>query len=94
MKNLSLFCLVTISAIIMSFTTPPVGSYFDVYLVNKCSSEIDVKVRASGSSSTFDLDAGEKTKVSVKDGYEIYVDGDKVHEIEEDDKGDDIVICD
>jgi hypothetical protein len=70
-----------------------VGGYFDVYLKNNCSKEVEVKVRADGSSSVSKYKAGEKIKVPVKAGYEIYVDGNLFLKLEESHSGKEINLC-
>lgn len=70
-----------------------VGVYFDVYLINNCSKEIEVRVRAEGSSSTSKYKAGEKVKVPVKAGYEVYVDGKLFKKFEDSDSGKEIKLC-
>lgn len=70
-----------------------VGGYFDVYLINNCSKEIEVRVRAEGSSSTSKYKAGEKVKVPVKAGYEVYVDGKLFKKFEDSDSGKEIKLC-
>lgn len=69
------------------------GGYFDVYLKNNCSKEIEVRVRADGSSSTSTYKAGEKTKVPVKAGYEVYVDGKLWLKFTDSDSGKEINLC-
>ncbi|WP_177733978.1 hypothetical protein [Flavobacterium inviolabile] len=70
-----------------------VGGYFDVYLVNNCTKEIEVRVRAEGSSSTSKYKAGEKIKAPVKAGYEVYVDGKLYKKFEDSDSGKEIKLC-
>ena len=74
-------------------STYAVGGYFDVYLKNNCSKEIEVRVRADGSSSTSTYKAGEKTKVPVKAGYEVYVDGKLFMKFSDSDSGKEINLC-
>ncbi|RYD71371.1 MAG: hypothetical protein EOP55_20690 [Sphingobacteriales bacterium] len=93
-----LFAVMASQAIAASTTDTPVTTettvgYIDVYLVNNCSKEVEVRVRADGSSSTSKYKAGEKTKVSVKAGYEIYVDGQLYKKIEDADSGKEIKLC-
>lgn len=68
--------------------------YMDIYLENECSSDVKVRIRGGGSTSEFTLDGGEKVRRPVKDGYEIYADGDKIHTVSSSDGGDTIVVCD
>ncbi len=68
--------------------------YLDIYLENECSSSVKVRIRGGGSTSEFSLSGGEKVRRPVKDGYEIYADGDKVHTVSSSDGGDTIVVCD
>jgi hypothetical protein len=70
------------------------GGYIDVYIVNKCSNDIKVSIRGNGSTNTFEVDGGDKEKKPVKAGYELYVDGDKIHTFSDGDDGDEFVICD
>ena len=70
-----------------------VGGYFDVYLKNNCSKEIEVRVRADGSSSVSKYKSGEKVKVPVKAGYEVYVDGKLFKKFEDGDSGKEINLC-
>jgi hypothetical protein len=69
------------------------GGYFDVYLKNNCGKEIEVRVRADGSSSTSKYKVGEKTKVPVKAGYEVYVDGKLFMAFSDSDSGKEINLC-
>jgi len=69
------------------------GGYFDVYLKNNCGKEVEVRVRADGSSSTGKYKSGERVKVPVKAGYEVYVDGNLLLKFAESDSGKDINLC-
>ena len=69
------------------------GGYFDVYLKNNCSKEIEVRVRADGSSSVSKYKAGEKMKVPAKAGYEIYVDGNLFLKLDDSHSGKEINLC-
>lgn len=71
----------------------PVGGYFDVYLKNNCSKEVEVRVRADGSSSVSKYKNGDKVKVPVKAGYEVYVDGKLLLKFAESDSGKEISLC-
>jgi len=73
--------------------TEAFGGYFDVYLKNNCSKEIEVRVRADGSSSVSKYKAGDKQKVAVKEGYEIYVDGKLYLKLKDADSGKEISLC-
>lgn len=100
-KKISAVVLLTIlaSQVITASTTEikvvkeTVGGYFDVYLVNNCTKEIEVRVRADGSSSTSKYKTGEKIKVPVKAGYEVYVDGKLFKKFEDSDSGKEIKLC-
>lgn len=74
-------------------TVYSVGGYFDVYLKNSCGKEVEVRVRADGSSSTSKYKSGEKTKVPVKAGYEVYVDGKLFYTFADSDSGKEINLC-
>ncbi|WP_297333016.1 hypothetical protein [Flavobacterium sp.] len=69
------------------------GGYFDVYLKNNCSKEVKVTVKADGSSSTSTYKSGDKTKVPVKAGYEVSVDGKLLIKLAESDSGKEINLC-
>ena len=92
-----LFAVVASQAVSAATTEIPVitivGGYFDVYLLNNCSKEIEVRVRAEGSSTTSKYKAGEKVKVPVKAGYEVYVDGKLFKKFEDSDSGKEIKLC-
>ena len=90
-KILSAAVLMSATVALMSFTK---GGYFDIYVENKCSSDVKLYTRADGSSSTTTIYAGKKERRSVKEGYELKVDGKLIKKIEADDKGETIVICD
>jgi len=74
-------------------STKTTGGYFDVYLKNNCSKEVEVKVRADGSTSVSKYKTGERTKVPVKSGYEIYVDGKLLVKLADSESGKDINLC-
>ncbi|GEP52208.1 hypothetical protein FNO01nite_28800 [Flavobacterium noncentrifugens] len=69
------------------------GGYFDVYLKNNCSKTVEVTVRADGSSSVSKYNANDKTKVPVKAGYEVYVDGKLLLKFSDSDSGKEISLC-
>jgi hypothetical protein len=69
------------------------AGYFDIYLKNNCSKTVEVRVRADGSSSVSSYNTSEKHKVSVKEGYEVYVDGKLFLKLKESDSGKEINLC-
>jgi len=69
------------------------GGYFDIYLKNNCSKTVEVTVRADGSSSVSKYNANDKTKVPVKAGYEVYVDGKLLLKLSDSDSGKEISLC-
>ncbi|UPT70003.1 MAG: hypothetical protein M0D53_12790 [Flavobacterium sp. JAD_PAG50586_2] len=71
----------------------PVSGYFDVYLKNNCSKEIEVTIRADGSSSVSKYKNGDKVKVPVKVGYEVYIDGKLFLKLADSDSGKEINLC-
>jgi len=78
--------------------TEPAGyyataGYFDVYLKNNCGKEVEVSVRADGSTSVSKYKSGDKTKVSVKAGYEVSVDGKLLMKLSDSDSGKEINLC-
>ncbi|NDI99737.1 hypothetical protein GWA97_11670 [Flavobacterium sp. LaA7.5] len=78
---------------VQNATVETVGGYFDVYLKNNCSKDVKVTVKADGSSSTSTYKAGDKTKVSVKAGYEISVDDKLLMKMADSDSGKEINLC-
>lgn len=69
------------------------NGYFDVYLKNNCPKEVEVKVRADGFSSVSKYKTGEKVKVPVKAGYEVYVDGNLLLKLTDAESGKEINLC-
>jgi len=70
-----------------------VGGYFDVYLINNCSKEIEVSVRISRFTSKVKYASGAKVKVPVKAGSEVSVDGKLFKKFEDSDSGKEIKLC-
>ncbi|WP_116788419.1 hypothetical protein [Flavobacterium psychrotrophum] len=97
MKNLKLFGLLFFLAFLTSYasniTNDLTGGYFDVYLKNNCNKEVEVRVRADGSSSVSKYKTGEKIKVPVKAGYEVYVDGKLLLKLTDAESGKEINLC-
>ena len=95
LKQLSILLMLTLSSLAAGHfkTAQPTGGYFDVYLKNNCSKEVEVKVRADGSTSVSKYKVGEKIKVPVKAGYEIYVEGKLLLKLSDSDSGKDINLC-
>ncbi|NMH28734.1 hypothetical protein [Flavobacterium silvaticum] len=97
MKNLRLLALLLVIAISSSSFKSNIsiaeGGYFDIYIKNNCTKEVEVRVRADGSSSVSKYKAGEKQKVAVKEGYEIYTDGKLFQTLKKSDSGKDINLC-
>lgn len=90
-KILSSAILIAFTISLMSFNK---GGYFNIYVENKCSKDVKLNTRADGSSSETTIAAGKKEQRSVKEGYELKVDGKLIKKIEASDEGDVIVICD
>lgn len=97
MKNLKLLCVLFFTAFLATYASNisplPLGGYFDIYLKNNCSKEIEVRVRADGSSSVSKYKTGEKNKVPVKAGYEVYVDGKLLLKLTDSESGKEINLC-
>lgn len=77
----------------ISFPHNTDGGYFDITVKNNCSKEVELRVRADGSSSTTNYKAGESHKVPVKEGYELYVDGKLYLKLQQSDSGKEIGLC-
>ncbi|RZJ73603.1 hypothetical protein [Flavobacterium sp.] len=92
MKTFKSFAALVLVAFATMSATVDAG-YFDVYLKNNCGKEVEVRVRADGSSSTSKYKSGEKTKVPVKAGYEVYVDGKLLQKFADSDSGKEINLC-
>ena len=89
-KILSAAVLLSATVALMSFSK---GGYFNIYVENKCSKDVKLYTRADGSSSETTIYAGKKEQRSVKEGYELKVDGKLIKKIEASDEGRVIVIC-
>ena len=76
-------------------TIPPNtdGGYFDISVKNDCSKDVELRVRADGSSSVTTYKAGESHKIPVKEGYELYVDGKLYLKLQQSDSGKEINLC-
>lgn len=94
-KIQSLLFVFALAFAAMAMTNAPLakGGYFDVYLKNNCGKEIEVKVRADGSTSATKYKSDEKQKVAVKEGYEVYVDGKLFQKLQSSDSGKEINLC-
>ena len=86
------FVCMTMQAGVANYSKSAAG-YFDIYLKNNCSKAVEVRVRADGSSSVSSYSTSEKHKVSVKEGYEVYVDGKLFLKLKESDSGKEINLC-
>lgn len=66
-----------------------------VYIVNKCSSDVDYKVASPGSSTHYTAADGTKNPKTFVEGTKIYnSDGDMVHEVSSDSEGKEVIVCD
>jgi hypothetical protein len=98
MKNVKLFSVIFFVAFLTAFASnvapkSDFGGYFDIYLKNNCSKEVEVKVRADGSTSVSKYKSGDKVKVPVKAGYEVYVDGTLLIKLTDSESGKEISLC-
>ena len=92
-KSLIVLCIVATFSLSLSNAPIAKGGYFDIYIKNNCSKEIEVSVRADGSTSVSKYKAGEKQKVAVKEGYEIHTDGKLFQKLQSSDSGKEINLC-
>lgn len=79
----------------MSFVDEGIGGRIKVYLQNKCSSDVKVKVASPGSSTHYTVEDGYKKPYSFMEGTKIYDhNGDLVHTVSSSSEGKVIVVCD
>ncbi len=66
-----------------------------VYLQNKCSSDVKVKVASPGSSTYYTVEDGSKKPMTFVEGTKIYdSEGNMVHEVTSSSEGTTVVVCD
>ena len=71
------------------------GGRIKVYLQNKCSSDVKVKVASPGSSTHYTVEDGYKKPFTFMEGTKIYDhNGKVVHEVSSSSEGKVIVVCD
>lgn len=79
----------------MSLVDGEAGGRIKVYLQNKCSSDVKVKVASPGSSTHYTVEDGYKKPFSFMEGTKIYDHkGNVVHTISSSSEGKVIVVCD
>lgn len=71
------------------------GGRIKVYLENKCSSDVDIKVSAPGSSTKYTVADGSKKPMTFVEGTKIYdSNGNLAHEVTSSSENKVIVVCD
>lgn len=71
------------------------GGRIKVYIVNKCSSDVNYKVASPGSSTHYTAYDGSKNPMTFVEGTKIYnSDGKMIHEITTSSEGKEVVVCD
>ena len=71
------------------------GGRIKVYLQNKCSSDVDIKVASPGSSTHYTVADGSKKPMTFVEGTKIYdSNGDLAHEVSSSSENKVIVVCD
>lgn len=71
------------------------GGRIKVYIVNKCSSDVEFKVASPGSSTHYTAYDNSKKPMTFVEGTKIYnSDGKMVHEVSSSSEGDEVVVCD
>lgn len=86
---------VTFVTMSMSLVDGETGGRIKVYLQNKCSSDVKVKVASPGSSTHYTVEDGYKKPFSFMEGTKIYdSSGNIVHTVSSSSEGKVIVVCD
>jgi len=96
-KLLAVFSFFLVSGLaLMSMTTNDgEGGRIKVYIVNKCSSDVDYKVASPGSSTHYTAADDTKVPKTFMEGTKIYnSDGKMVHEVSSSSEGKEVVVCD
>lgn len=71
------------------------GGRIKVYIVNKCSVDVDYKVASPGSSTSYTAYDGSKEPKTFVEGTKIYnSDGKMVHEVTSSSEGKEVIVCD
>lgn len=79
----------------LTSTDGETGGRIKVYLQNKCSSDVKVKVASPGSSTHYTVEDGYKKPFTFMEGTKIYDhNGKVVHEVSSSSEGKVIVVCD
>ena len=87
--------LLTSSMAFMSFNSSDDGGRIKVYIVNKCSSDVDYRVESPGSATSYTAYDGSKSPKTFMEGTKIYnSDGKLVHTVSSSSEGDEVVVCD
>ena len=93
---MALFALLfTSSMAFMSFSSSDDGGRIKVYIVNKCSSDVDYRVESPGSATSYTAYDGSKSPKTFMEGTKIYnSDGKLVHTVSSSSEGDEVIVCD
>lgn len=94
-KLLGIIFVTGVAAVIVSFTIAPESGRIKVYLQNKCSSDVKVKVESPGSSTYYTVDDGTSKPMTFMEGTKIYdSEGHLAHEVTSSSEGKTVVVCD
>ena len=87
--------LATTSLSFMSFSSANDDGRIKVYIVNKCSSDVNYRVESPGSATSYTAYDGSKTPNTFMEGTKIYnSDGKLVHTVSSSSEGKDVIVCD
>ncbi|MDX2361259.1 MAG: hypothetical protein QNK23_10660 [Crocinitomicaceae bacterium] len=89
--------LIATSMSFMSFTASEGddGGRIKVYIVNKCSDDVDYRVESPGSATSYTAYDGTKSPKTFMEGTKIYnSDGKLVHTVTSSSEGDEVIVCD
>ena len=94
-KSIFVFAILIAAAFSFSFRSAGHAGSIKVYLKNKCSSDVEVYITASGGGSKYTVEDGAEKPFSLEEGQKIY-DADQknlIHEVSSDDEGKTVVVC-
>ncbi len=95
MKSLTVFALAAGTCFTFMNMTPNSGGRYKVYLQNKCSSDVSIRVESPGSATNMTIDDGTSKPDTFLEGTKIYDnDGKLVHTVSSKSEGMTIIVCD
>ena len=94
-RNLTVFALAAGACFTFMNMTPDAGGRIKVYLQNKCSSDVSIRVESPGSATNYTVEDGTSKPDTFLEGTKIYDnDGKLVHTVSSSSEGTTIIVCD